>query len=982
MQFKQSTLRGALCSAAVLLSACGGSSSSGNSGPVFGQTSYDFSVTEDTAYNGSVTATDSDGDTLAYTVQTSPTMGTLSVNADGTFVYTPADNLFGDDTATVNVTDGEVTVSAVLNFSIAAVNDVPVIDSVSIIADVDGETLNGQIDASDVDGDILSYSIAQAPGAGTLTINDDGSFDYVLESVTSTANEFTVQIDDGNDGVLQQVIALQSSYATNEQRRAYYYASDVSHLRTAENRILLNGDDDAETITDTTVAADVYVNIAEGYALNGYVDEALALVEENIASLKTQGDAYRAIGQALNSIEEFEQANNARELATAAYNQYISGNGVANMASSDASSLMGVVRDYNEAGADTQAQALLDVILGYYDQLGGADEESSTTRRYLAVAMESYVATLLENYLDDVTDANHDLLVEYIGVLGDMASDAGYRSTSRFARYEIYKAMYSGYVATYYYLASLPANTAADLEKAREWLAKTTAYYSAVNYDDSYALEADANAESTLAGYATGLHQMSGLFAALYPAAVAFADDGTQTGNVPLTILLDSGKSHSSLSNAYRYIFSYGIAARIADGEEQAAVMAAPEAYYSEVFTSSTRLDKLRQAAVEFGAVTNKFNIGAAAILNYQGDHEASVALLEYALTLVQSDDYTSLNSTSVSDLIGSTGCGRVAWLINQQQADSTAYQDDLAQCQTLAANTLLPSSGDTYSYSKALESIEYLMLLWNDAGNADQVAANVDIANNIIAELQTSESDEYDYDATETYAQSLLQIANAHLAVGNLSEARTAYGLAMDSVDALVGEESLDEEGQLDQLNDIINAIVDGEVTSLDASSSWMALRDYRLGVQYLAGVADSAEYQTTIQNTDDRLQQLYGSLITQASGFADGAKLEAFENLVDSLANAGLYDTAASLAVDAIHSTTETEALLQVIAKAEAIRDQFPAQTIAAVDTDLDGYPNFFLPNVEIVDDSAEGLVLDADDDGDGINNPQDVYPLIPGS
>ena len=40
---------------------------------------------------GTVTATDSDGDTLSYTGPTSTAKGTVVVNSNGTFTYTPTD---------------------------------------------------------------------------------------------------------------------------------------------------------------------------------------------------------------------------------------------------------------------------------------------------------------------------------------------------------------------------------------------------------------------------------------------------------------------------------------------------------------------------------------------------------------------------------------------------------------------------------------------------------------------------------------------------------------------------------------------------------------------------------------------------------------------------------------------------------------------------------------------------------------------------
>jgi len=50
--------------------------------------------------------TDADGDTLTAVLVAGPTNGTLTLNADGSFTYTPAPNFFGTDTFTYVANDG------------------------------------------------------------------------------------------------------------------------------------------------------------------------------------------------------------------------------------------------------------------------------------------------------------------------------------------------------------------------------------------------------------------------------------------------------------------------------------------------------------------------------------------------------------------------------------------------------------------------------------------------------------------------------------------------------------------------------------------------------------------------------------------------------------------------------------------------------------------------------------------------------------
>ncbi|MEZ0356001.1 Ig-like domain-containing protein [Mycobacterium sp. SA01] len=67
-----------------------------------------FAVTENTQLTGNVLTndTDADGDTLSVTVAQAPSHGSLALNSDGSFTYTPAENYYGADTFSYTVADG------------------------------------------------------------------------------------------------------------------------------------------------------------------------------------------------------------------------------------------------------------------------------------------------------------------------------------------------------------------------------------------------------------------------------------------------------------------------------------------------------------------------------------------------------------------------------------------------------------------------------------------------------------------------------------------------------------------------------------------------------------------------------------------------------------------------------------------------------------------------------------------------------------
>ncbi len=68
----------------------------------------------DIAFDGTLTATDEDGDTLTFGLGENGSLGSAVVNADGSFTYTPNAQVTGSDSFTFTVSDGvnpEVTAS-------------------------------------------------------------------------------------------------------------------------------------------------------------------------------------------------------------------------------------------------------------------------------------------------------------------------------------------------------------------------------------------------------------------------------------------------------------------------------------------------------------------------------------------------------------------------------------------------------------------------------------------------------------------------------------------------------------------------------------------------------------------------------------------------------------------------------------------------------------------------------------------------------
>ena len=128
---------------------------------------------EDTPVSGQVTASDVDGDTLSFAASQGPAHGALTLNAaTGAYTYAANANYNGADSFQVTVADGHGgTATQTVSVGIAAVNDAPVTAATASISTQEDTPVSGQVTASDVDGDTLSFATSQGPANGALTLN-------------------------------------------------------------------------------------------------------------------------------------------------------------------------------------------------------------------------------------------------------------------------------------------------------------------------------------------------------------------------------------------------------------------------------------------------------------------------------------------------------------------------------------------------------------------------------------------------------------------------------------------------------------------------------------------------------------------------------------------------------------------------------------------------------------------------------------------
>ncbi|NLS97813.1 MAG: tandem-95 repeat protein [Planctomycetaceae bacterium] len=225
-----------------------------------------YSVDEDapltaTAANGVLANdTDADGDPLTAVVVTQPAHGTVSLNADGSFLYTPAADYHGTDSFTYKANDGTAdSPAATVTVTVNSLNDAPlaVDDSYTVVAD--GElTVDAVAGAlandSDADGDPLTVALVTAPTQGTLALTADGSFTYTPNAGFHGTDSFTYTAGDGTADSAPATVTIVVNVPASAADDTYSIDEDGTLTVDAAGGVLANDSDaDGNSLTAIVV---------------------------------------------------------------------------------------------------------------------------------------------------------------------------------------------------------------------------------------------------------------------------------------------------------------------------------------------------------------------------------------------------------------------------------------------------------------------------------------------------------------------------------------------------------------------------------------------------------------------------------------------------------------------------------------------------------------------------------------------------------
>jgi len=149
--------------------------------------------------------TDDEENPLTAALDEPPAHGSVELNSDGTFAYTPDEDYFGEDQFTYKANDGFFdSTPATVTIDVVGQDDLPIAQD-----DRYGMAKGGllEIDAGegilandiDLDQDGLAVVLAslQGPQHGNLQMNSDGSFTYTPDAEFGGTDQFTYQANDG-----------------------------------------------------------------------------------------------------------------------------------------------------------------------------------------------------------------------------------------------------------------------------------------------------------------------------------------------------------------------------------------------------------------------------------------------------------------------------------------------------------------------------------------------------------------------------------------------------------------------------------------------------------------------------------------------------------------------------------------------------------------------------------------------------------------
>ena len=212
--------------------------------------SQTIATKQDQARSFALSASDPDGDTVAYTLLEVPSHGTLS-GAAPNLTYTPASGYLGSDRLTFKVSDGRAdSAVATVNINVNVSNTAPSALPQSVSTNED-QAVNIVLTANDAEGNVLSYTITSPPDHGTLT-GTAPTLTYTPAENYHGTDRITFQASDGTFASNPATVSI-SVLSVNDAPTA---EGQSIRMKQGESKsfVLVGKDIDGDSLTYTVTA--------------------------------------------------------------------------------------------------------------------------------------------------------------------------------------------------------------------------------------------------------------------------------------------------------------------------------------------------------------------------------------------------------------------------------------------------------------------------------------------------------------------------------------------------------------------------------------------------------------------------------------------------------------------------------------------------------------------------------------------------------
>ena len=211
-----------------------------------------FHLKENEVLHESLHATDIDQDSLTFKIIVNGNLGTAKITNEqnGEFMYTPDINANGTDSIIFQVSDGLVSSEpSKVTLVIQMVNDAPIVYDGMFTTPEDTDLI-GQLNATDVDNDSLTFSIVKQGSYGKASISNPktGSFMYFPDPDYYGMDQFTFEATDTSGAVSNIARILISIQAVNDPPIAENDSLIINEDQDAKNKLKAT-DIDADILT-------------------------------------------------------------------------------------------------------------------------------------------------------------------------------------------------------------------------------------------------------------------------------------------------------------------------------------------------------------------------------------------------------------------------------------------------------------------------------------------------------------------------------------------------------------------------------------------------------------------------------------------------------------------------------------------------------------------------------------------------------------